>query len=299
MADDPLSPGDAFARLGNETRVDILRVLYDSWFDAGFGIDYAVPFTDIQEQVGAEDSGRFNYHLQQLTDLFIRKTVKGYIFTHEGWRVVRAMQELTEADNRPGVMDEHGDSEVPSSCYQCGHGTLVARYVHEWVWLDCPACGQHVCDIEAPPAVMAIDDADEFIEALDRRNRRRSELLIDGICPDCFGGTERTIEPHAWGPDEFCRYVHHCECCDRQYLPPLAWYVLDRPLVQEFYREQDTDLSGLPYWEIGALTNGPNEFERVRARDPWKLEVRFPADGAELLVTLDEHSTIVEVSRRS
>jgi hypothetical protein len=286
-------PGDAFARLGNETRVAILRTLYDSWSEAGFAADYAVPFTDIQEAVGSEDSGRFNYHLQQLTGRFVRKTDEGYIFTHEGWRIVRTMQDVT------GDAADPEERELPSTCYNCGHDTLVARYVHEWVWLDCPACGQHVCNIEAPPGVMNLDDTATLVAALDRRNRRRSKLMVDGVCPDCFGDTKRTIEPHSWGPDEFCRYVHHCEFCDRSFLPPLGWYVLDRSLVRAFYSEHDTDLDKSPYWEIGTLTNGPNAFEDVRDRDPWRLTVRFPAGNEELVVVLDENASVVEVSRRS
>jgi hypothetical protein len=292
MPDEEPTPGDAFARLGNETRVDILRTLYDSWSEAGFAVDYAVSFTDIQEAVGSDDSGRFNYHLQQLTGQFIRKTDEGYIFTHDGWRIVRTMQDVT------GEAAEPHDCELPSTCYNCGHDILVAKYVHEWVWLDCPACGQHVCNVEAPPTVMDLDST-ELIDALDRRNRRRSTLMTDGVCPDCFGNMERTIEPHSWGPDEFCRYVHHCEFCDRSFLPPLGWYVLDRPLVREFYDDHGIDLDGPPYWEIGTLTNGPNAFEDVRSHDPWRLAVRFPAAGEELVVVLDDDASVVEVSRQS
>lgn len=299
MSDDSPSPEDAFAQLGNETRIGILRALYDSWREAGFGIDYALPFTDIQERVGAEDSGRFNYHLQQLTGLFVRGTDEGYIFTHEGWRIVRTMQDLTEAAEQPGTAADYRHRENESTCYRCGHGTLEARYVNEWVWLDCPACGQHVCDVEAPPAVMDIDDTAAFVAALDQRNRRRSKLMTDGVCPDCFGNAERSIESHAWGPEEFCRYVHYCEICDRRFLPPLGWYVFDRPFVQNFYREHGVDLSEQPYWEVGTLTNGPNEFEDVHSRDPWRLAVRFQANDAELHVVLAEDGSVVEVSRRS
>ncbi|MFB6271202.1 MAG: winged helix-turn-helix domain-containing protein, partial [Halobacterium sp.] len=63
---------DAFERLSDPVRVELLREL---WLE---GRHDPVPYAALQDTVGVRDSGRFNYHLQRLTDVFVEKTDDGY-----------------------------------------------------------------------------------------------------------------------------------------------------------------------------------------------------------------------------
>lgn len=64
----PLTPEEAFAVLGNEIRVDILRALWE----AGEPLAYS----ELQERIGVCDSGRFNYHLRKLVGVDRRGRVR-------------------------------------------------------------------------------------------------------------------------------------------------------------------------------------------------------------------------------
>jgi hypothetical protein len=78
-----LSPDDAFATLGNETRLGILQTLGRAGEDLSFSV--------LRDRVGVEDSGQFNYHLEQLVGHFVRKTEDGYQLRRAGRRVVEAV----------------------------------------------------------------------------------------------------------------------------------------------------------------------------------------------------------------
>lgn len=72
---DAVSPDEAFAPLGNDTRVGILQALWDV-FESGKG-DNAIPYSELFDQVDIRDSGNFSYHLEKLTGPFVRQTRVG------------------------------------------------------------------------------------------------------------------------------------------------------------------------------------------------------------------------------
>lgn len=71
-----LAPDEAFAALGNETRMAILQALWDS--------RDPLSFSDLRDAIGIQDPGRFHYHLSHLTDHFVRKSGKGYVLRAAG-----------------------------------------------------------------------------------------------------------------------------------------------------------------------------------------------------------------------
>jgi len=102
-----LSPDDAFAVLGDETRIEILQTLGEA--------DAPLSFSELREHVGTSDSGQFNYHLNKLKGHFIRKADIGYMLSQAGTRMVEAVLSgaVTEA---PHV----GLTEIDASCHYCG-----------------------------------------------------------------------------------------------------------------------------------------------------------------------------------
>lgn len=68
------SPVEAFSLLANEDRLAILDAVARA-HDRG---DAPVSFSTLRETVGVRDSGRFSYHLQELTGRFLARSSDGY-----------------------------------------------------------------------------------------------------------------------------------------------------------------------------------------------------------------------------
>jgi len=111
-------PAEAFAVLGDETRLDILRTLADA--------DEPLAFSSLRERAGVRDSGRFSYHLRTLCEYFVRETPEGYELGHAGTRVLDASGARSD-----GGADPDSDSLESDECPVCGEedcGTLF--HVH-------------------------------------------------------------------------------------------------------------------------------------------------------------------------
>lgn len=78
-----LSPGEAFSVLGNDTRVAILRTLWDA--------GPPVAYSELKSAIGVHDSGRFNYHLDKLIGHFVERTEAGYSLLVAGEQAVQAI----------------------------------------------------------------------------------------------------------------------------------------------------------------------------------------------------------------
>jgi DNA-binding transcriptional ArsR family regulator len=280
-------PSEVFAALGDETRMDVLRALAESWNRAGFELDYALSFTDLLQATGVEDSGRFNYHLQRLTDHFVRKTDDGYEFRYLGWKIARLI--LSEGIHEPYDVEPLSFS---STCYACSHGTLVGRYVNEWLWIRCPACETPITDVEMRPHVVTDRSRAEVVALCDRRTRRRIDLFLDGVCADCLDDTELTAGTHAWGPDEFVRLIHECSGCDTRWLPAMGWYALDDPRVVAFYADRGVDVASVPYWELGPLVSDAYTTVVGPAEAPERFVIEFSCRGDTVSVSVDDCGTV-------
>lgn len=104
MAHRTEDPTDPLSVLDNETRIDILRALAEA--------ERALSFTELREQVGIRDTGKFNYHLQKLGAYFVRETEAGYELGHAGTRLIGL------ADGNDDPMP--ADATVEESCPVCG-----------------------------------------------------------------------------------------------------------------------------------------------------------------------------------
>lgn len=77
-------PADAFALLGNGIRMQILQALWAA-------PETLITFSDLFRATDATDSAQFSYHLQQLTQHFVRRTENGYCLRQAGNKVVQAV----------------------------------------------------------------------------------------------------------------------------------------------------------------------------------------------------------------
>ncbi|WP_433633396.1 DUF7347 domain-containing protein [Halomicrococcus sp. NG-SE-24] len=141
---------EAFATLGNETRLAILLALWEAYDP--FAKANTIPFTELRKRVGMRDGSQFNYHLQQLVGHFIRKTDDGYELNRGGLQFVQTViagtgieeqtLESTELDRGTGALASVTGSW--SSCRRCGAPTAVTYQDRELYLLLGRKCSRQV-----------------------------------------------------------------------------------------------------------------------------------------------------------
>ncbi|PSP55985.1 hypothetical protein BRC82_03190 [Halobacteriales archaeon QS_1_67_19] len=142
---DGTDPADAFGLIADETRMTILRALAEAPYEEYGG---SLSFSELRSRADVRDSGKFNYHLQQLVGQFIRETDDGYSLNYAGdllYRTVVAgfFTDQTDAD----------DVDTDSRCLDCETG-LETRYEDTRLHIACPECGREYQDIPFPPTAV-------------------------------------------------------------------------------------------------------------------------------------------------
>lgn len=105
--DEIVALDDAFQLLANETRLKILRALWEA-------PQWTATYSELKDAVELRDSGTFQYHLHQLTGTFIEQTDEGYHHLTSGITVIRAMLSAINATS-----DSVGAIPLDSHCSTC------------------------------------------------------------------------------------------------------------------------------------------------------------------------------------
>ena len=296
---DCLAPAEAFALIGNETRLSILEALWAAE-------ERPVSFSELRRTVEMRDSAQFNYHLQKLTGHFIeqvdgvsesaasggssdRRSHGGYDFKHAGEKVVRSVI--------AGSFNERPSLEpfpVEGACFACG-GPLRAVYEDERLAIECADCQAGHGEYSFPPGGLNDRTPEEVAEAFDHRVRHLHCLAADGVCPECGG----RMETHVREEGECClgvavRLDHECQQCGHTLCSTAGLRLLDHSETVSFHRERGVHLDERPYWTLPWCVS--DEYTRVLERDPSVLEVRIPLAGDELRVTLDDDLDVLETT---
>ncbi|MFB6173369.1 MAG: ArsR/SmtB family transcription factor [Halobacteriales archaeon] len=191
------SPDDAFAVLGDETRIAILRTLGEA--------DDPLSFSELRDRVGVEDSGGFNYHLDRLRDHFVRRTEEGYDLRGAGRRVVEAVLSGTVTES-PTI--EHTEIDVP--CQFCG-APIVVGFREERVESYCTECrglfgrdccvdgpdapeGGYLGYLPIPPAGVEGRDPEELYRAAWTWANLEIMSMAAGVCPRCSATVEYSVD---------------------------------------------------------------------------------------------------------
>jgi hypothetical protein len=280
---DCVEPADAFGLVANETRLSILEAL---WTAEG----ETVRFSELREAVGMRDSAQFNYHLDKLTDQFVRKCEDGYELRHAGEKVVQAVL--------AGSFTEHptiDPIDVGDACVQCG-ADLQATYADEQLSIQCPECGYGHGEYAFPPGGLTDRDDDEILSAFDQRVRHLHCLAKDGVCPECSGRMETTVER----ADECCvdsslTATHRCSQCNHRLCSAVGLGLLDESEVVGFHREHGVSLSERPYWTLSWCVS--DETIELASEDPQRFDVAIEQGGETLTVTLDDDLSVLETTR--
>jgi hypothetical protein len=307
--DGRLSPDEAFAALGDEVRVRILRVLGDA--------GEPLAFTELYDRLPIEDTSRFNYHLGELRGHFVRKDEGGYALDHPGRRVVEAI--------RSGAVTDDPDLErtsIDDRCPACD-GRLEIRWRDGSIEVFCSSCesrwersSSHADAAEEsesgylgrlpfPPAGIRNREAEEAFRAAHAWTVVEILAVGTGLCPRCAATVETELDACADHEDDGicsnCRssfavvFQASCTNCPYHVGSAAGFGLLSSPALLGFMLEHDID--PLSPRSVGRLDRFFSDYdESISSTDPLRVVLTFSLDGDELTLRLDENGDIVDAS---
>jgi hypothetical protein len=309
--DTPLTPDEAFAVVGNETRLEILRSLSDA--------DGPVSFSDLREHVGMRDSGQFNYHLDKLVGHFVAQTDDGYALRQAGDRVIEAI--LSGAVTHAPEFDL---TTIDETCHYCGSPVAV-RYGEERVRIYCTNCeGGYAREPSDAP-----DSPDEYgylgsmllppagVEGRTPEQAYRAawtwanlEILAmaSGVCPRCSADIDWTVdvcESHG-GTDSLCddcgrrqAVLLSADCTNCNYGIGGGIFIAfatTTPLLA-FLLKHDINPISPDAADRHRMNRIHEDYsENVLERDPLKARFTATVDGDEFSLTIDEELNVIDTS---
>lgn len=279
MANANTSPEKAFATLGNETRIDIVRVLGETGSEP-------LSFSELRERVGTRDSGQFNYHLKQLVGSFVHRTDEDeYELSYAGARVVGAI--FSGEFNRSASL---GTFALDSKCANCAT-QLEATYEDERVNIRCPGCDELDTGFGFPPGGVEGRSPAELTTVFDRWLRSMFALVIDDICHNCAGNLTPSItdESEFLHPDDSICIEYVCERCTDSSTLSVSSYLYLLPEVVEFYYDHEIDLHAIDMWNARSFVDSTIT---ETSRDPWQLEATLYLEDDQLSLVLENDLTI-------
>jgi DNA-binding transcriptional ArsR family regulator len=304
---------EAFALLGNETRLAILLALWEAYDPATD--DNVVSFSELYEQIDYDNAGNFSYHLDQLVGMLIRKRLdpEGYELRDTGLALVKTV--IAGA----GVADTSLDPvEIDRPCSLCG-GTTAVSYEDGVLYQVCTDCDGISTDPALPdgylnatpfhPAGLADRSPAELVAAAEVAAYRHIQTMVEGICSACSGPVEARLETcsdhDSDGICENCGRVHafwarfQCRVCKDHHVTTPAVLTVFHPAVIAFYHEHGVS----PRWHArefeGLPQVGEDEVDHqmvLTSEVPPRVEVTVCLDGDELGLTFDETVAVVNVN---
>ena len=301
------SAEEVFAILGNETRMGVLRALWES--------EEPCSFADLRRDVAPDNTGNFNYHLNKLTRHFVEKTEDGYVLQFGGEQVVRAVLTGT-ITSRPSIPPEETDER----CVYCGEPVTMA---HEKgaISTRCTGCGGVTREelpsgtymhFGFPPAGLIGRSREEAIDAAHVLYDSKISPMMKGVCPECAGQTGISYDicsDHERDESGLCgncdtRYAvwsqFECEYCSYRRQSVMWFAALNHPAVISFLHSHGLE-EKIPFRK---LTWDNATFVRdiagtVAETDPYRFRVTVPIEQDALVVTLDEELDVLDVTHRS
>ena len=287
---------DVFGVVANETRIAILRALWDEHTANPEAVDgprsEPVAFSALRERVGVADSGQFNYHLDKLVPEFVQRREDGYALTHAGAQVIGAAVSgiYTDTDTDIDVtMGECTESGCP--------GTLAASYEDGHVTVACDTCDVRTV-MHAPPVVVSGHDAASNPAVLQQFALTEIQRTVRGFCNLCDGPVEASVaedSPAGDGPGGSVKVVHVCRSCGSVSHTSAGVFLLDHPAFVSLLHEAGIDYRSVPLWQTPPELEGE---ETLLSTDPVRIEVTANIGGTTLTALLDGDFEVVEYDRR-
>jgi len=305
------SPDDAFATLGNETRLGILQTLGQA--------RETLSFSELRDRVGVEDSGKFNYHLEQLVGHFVRKTEGGYQLRRAGRRVVEAV--LSGAVTDAPDLDR---TRVDETCGLCGapievarDGGSIAMYCTECAGRYSHAYGEdptgrkaaegYLGRLPLPPAGLQDRTPTAVLRAAWTWGNLEILAMSAGICPRCSATVDHTLrvcEDHdgSGGRCTECRsrqavrLTVSCTNCIFQSGGIFGITLVSNTHLLDLLTDHGLNPVAPDSTRQVNEVHGDHE-ESLVSRDPFRARFTFDVDGDRLALTVDDDLDVVEATR--
>lgn len=301
-----MTPADAFAAVGDETRLQVLEALGDA--------DRPLTFSEVLDRIEYDDPSNFDYHLDKLTGHFVRKTSRGYILRQAGARVVEAI--LSGVVTETPLLER---TRIGQPCFLCG-GQMAVSYREEVVGLYCADCGGTrdgarspgvVGDEEAsdligqlglPPAGFQQRRPDEIPRAAEVWSVTQGQALARGVCPSCSAAVEdsvRVCDDHdaSDGRCEACgqrfgiTLYTSCTNCIRGGTSVFTSRLLSHPALMQFMLDHGVDPMAPEAFHMAGCE------ESIMSADPLEARFTFTADDEAITVTVGEGPKVLDVER--
>lgn len=308
---------DAFKRLGNGTRLGILVALWEAYDP--HAEDNSLPYSSVLDRVDVSDSGQFSYHLNQLLGHFVEETDDGYQLRNAGLEIVQTV--ISGAGLDAESLDA---TEIVLSCHRCG-APVELSYDSEYLYHTCTECegntGPNFNEDRPVGTLMRWDfdpsglanrtPAEIFVAGMVKALRDFG-LLVRGLCPQCTGTVEGTLqicEDHRTAGGRACsvcgtrdeiRVRYECTVCKHGDSYPADAVIYDHPAVIAFCYEHDIEHT----FDLDTPRACARLWEHISARehelvatDPVRIRVTVPGDREHLELTLDESLDVVDITR--
>jgi hypothetical protein len=278
-----LTPDEAFALVGHETRIAILRAVMDAADEAG-DPSTSVPFSELRARVGMRDSGQFNYHLGKLAGPFLDHDENGYSLRYTSLLVMGSVLAGTYTER--GVADPVAASEPCPVC----EGTVEATYEDERGTVACADCGETFSSSAIPPGALEDYDPSEYPEVFERWTGHLMDDLQSGFCLACAGRVDARVVPG----DDGVTVHYECRRCPEMATTSLGAALLSHPAVVGFHWDHGLDLRDVRSWTLGWLHD---DHAAVISEDPLRVECTVPLDDERLVLTVDGGAAVLDVER--
>jgi hypothetical protein len=272
------APEEAFSLLGNETRVGILRALWDA-------TDQQATFSALYDAVEIDDTGQFNYHLGKLVGTFARQTETGYELTFAGEQVIGAV--LSGAYTDSGNIDP---IDIDDPCHHCD-GQIRAHYNNEHVRIACDDCGMLVTAFGVPPGILDDRDRADLPFVFSQWIKSEYIQVLSGFCSACTGPINTTIDDDPNGQFRTLSVEHRCTRCGRTLSSVLGSTFIDHPTVIRFHDQHGIDLRTTPLWQVGWFFE---DHATIVSENPLRIRITATIDDDTLSLLVDDDLTVIE-----
>ncbi len=306
---DGISPDEAFTILGNEIRLDIIRVLwhadaareYDDVSDAA----ETISFSELRRRVDVDDNGKFNYHLSQLAPHFVRQTDDGYRLSGAGKQIARTVIAVSGAE----ALDFSADLE--QDCPLCD-APMTATYEDQWLRINCTECDGMFGDkapqdsvffSNYPAAALTDRTPDEALATGFYRCMLDIAYMMRDVCRECAGSISASVsvcETHQVREGEPCPHCgtrfpvwaeQRCDTCGFAKNLPVEPFVMSLTPVIGFLDDQGIDVLAPSFDEVIDLLQ--TRFETAVTEDPFRVLVTIEGEATTLTVSLDDDMDVV------
>jgi len=293
----PTASEAAFALLGHEIRLDILRAFFDRYepVDPESRSEVrdrrTLSYAELMAATEMEDSGKFNYHLEKLRGAYVEKVEGGYVPTASAIALYEAM-----VANRP-TESVLVDVEIDEICPNC-ETDLRGQYEQEFLTVDCPACDLFWgATYRFPKNGLAVREGKGVYEALYDRMMHHVGLARTGQCPSCAGITSCTVTRDRLDGKSTPTVEMTCGTCSWLATVDIVSALQFEPLVTSALLE-----IGIPLSEASSMRATeqvlPDVTGQICSEDPFQATITISHDDsvAEIVVgdSLDVYSVAVK-----